>query len=190
MITTTEHREKFHDFNHKNVALICAVFVVLLIFMVAQGTLFSSVTKLGFTLGKYYSVFATSTVNTATKAGAVLGASTLSADVESRISALPITYAYKDTIDEAETYAEQVQAVESADRNDSVKLSQDLLEIAVPPTLDRYQRLIVIRAQLQAELAVASSDEQTQIQANVNAVTQQITQLQSSFASQGVTLPS
>jgi hypothetical protein len=180
-------QKKFHDFNHKNMALIGAVFVVLAVFMITQGTLFSSVSKLGFSLGKYVSVFAS---GPSSSQGAVLGASTLSPDIESQMNAVPITIAYQDTVGSAQTYIAQVQAVTTADSGNPDKLAQDLLPIAVPQTLQEYQQLIVVRAQLQAQLQAASADQQLQIQANVNAITQAIQAIQSNFVSQNVNLPS
>ncbi len=190
MAQSSENQRKFHDFNHKNIGLIAAVFGVLVVFMAVQGTLFASVSDLGFTLGKFHSVFAPNPAQSNVNSnGAVLGASTLSPDIEARLSALPVQYAYQDTTDAAATYIQQVQVVESVDQ-DYAKLSQDLLAIAVPPTLARYQQLIVLRAQLNAESHAASSDQQVAIQANISVVNQQIQQLQSSFAMQGVVLPS
>jgi hypothetical protein len=184
---TPTQQKKFHDFNHKNIALIGAVFAVLAIFMVAQGNVFSPVTKLGFTLGKYTSVFATAP---AASKGAVLGASTLSPDVESQLSGVPITDTYQDTVGAANIYAAQVQTVVSADSGNPAKLAQDLTPIAVPKTLEEYQRLIVVRAEYQAQLSAANVNQQAQIQANITAISQQVQTQVSNMASQGVTLPS
>jgi hypothetical protein len=188
-----QKQKHFYDFNHKNIALIGGVFVVLCVSLALQGSVFNSVSKLGFTLGAYHSVFATppsSNGNVAlAEGGAVLGASTLSLDVEKQMAALPIKFAYNDTVGAAQIYAQQVTVVTKTDIDQS-KLAKDLLVIAVPPSLENYQRLIVTKAQLNAQLQSATtSDQQQAINANISVINAQISQVQSNFSSQGLQLP-
>jgi len=181
----------FYDFNHKNIALIVGVFVVLCVSLALQGNVFGSVSKLGFTLGKYNSVFATTSSNqlATNQNGAVLGASTLSPSIEKQMATLPVKLAYADTVGAAQTYVQQVKIIEQAD-TDQAKLASDLLIIAVPPSLENYQRLIVTKAQLNAQLAsTTSSTQQQSITANISVINQQISTIQTTFSSQGVQLP-
>lgn len=188
--------KKYSDFNHKNIALILGTVLVLGLFLLIQGGAYKSASTLKLTLGKENSVFAsgapaTQVASNNASNSAVLGASTLSPALESQISALPVTKSSRDTVSAGQAYAAQVSVVESADSSNSSKLASDLLAIAVPPSLADYQRLIIVRAELQAQLAASTSSGQQQVlQTSISAVNQQITQEQGNFSGQGIDLPS
>lgn len=186
---------RFHDFNHKNFALIGGVFALLLVFAVVQGVQFRGAHTLVWTLGHEVSVFApapsaSQQVASTGSQPAVLGASTLDANTEAQLASLPITVGSADTVAAGTTYASQVSVVLQADATNPAKAAQDLTALAVPPSLARYQRLAILRADLQAELATDSAANQQQLQATISAISSEIGSIQSTFAAQGVNLPS
>ena len=156
----------FYDFNHKNIAFIVGTVLVLSVFLLVQGRLFKSASTIGLTLGQEHSVFSTTPdtneVADANQQSAVLGASTLSPDIESQMSSLSIVTGNADTVGAGQTYAQQVTVVESADKTNPSKLSNDLISIAVPASLADYQRMVIVRAQLQSQLLSATASDQIQ----------------------------
>jgi hypothetical protein len=184
----------FYDFNHKNIAFIVGTLLVLSVFLLVQGRLFKSASTIGLTLGQEHSVFSTASntkeVADAGQQSAVLGASTLSPDIESQMSSLAIVKDSLDTVSAGQAYAQQVIVVENADKSNPSKLANDLISIAVPASLADYQRMVIVRAQLQSQLLFATASDQTQnLQDEISAISQQIIDAQSNFAPQGINLP-
>ena len=191
----SKNNRYFYDFNHKNIGFILVVVLVLSVFLTVQGRLFKSASTIGFTLGQEHSVFsttpATNEVASSQQQSEVLGASTLSPDIESQMASLSIIKSTEDTIDAGQSYAKQVIVVEGADKNNFSKMANDLIAIAVPPSLADYQRMIITRAQLQSQLASVTADDQAQVlQSEISAISQQILDAQNNFAPQGINLPS
>ena len=193
----SKNNRYFYDFNHKNIGFILVVVVVLSVFLAVQGRLFKSASTIGFTLGQEHSVFSTApatnneVADSGQQSAEVLGASTLSPDIESQMATLSIIKGTDDTVDAGQTYTKQVMVVEGADKSNFSKMANDLIAIAVPPSLAEYQRMIIIRAQLQSQLASATTSDQSQgLQGEISAIGQKILDTQSSLAPQGINLPS